>query len=231
VACDIVGPWLTPRQPGNRVKTDRRDAKKTACAAPRRRALVRVGADTRAGPQGPVVLPRRPARRPHAGRHRVSKQLLRHGRRFEGKRGWTRAHQAGCATSGYATRTPSGRSSRCCVTSSRSTLSSPRSTQSSTRSRALSPGRIRCAGSVALRRGSRRARRAGLSGQRGRSLAQIPGNPLDLVVTGRRRSGRPVAVFTCKPRGFAPRGRSPHTREVAGSNPAAPMKDLQITGF
>jgi hypothetical protein len=65
-----------------------------------------------------------------------------------------------------------------------------------------------------------------LLGQRGRSLAQIPGNPLELVVTGRRRSGRPVAVFPCKTPRFASRGRSPHTREVAGSNPAAPTRQV-----
>jgi hypothetical protein len=43
-------------------------------------------------------------------------------------------------------------------------------------------------------------------------------------MTGRRRSGRPVAVFSCKPSGCAARGGPPHTREVAGSNPAAPTR-------
>src|SRR5690349_16088571 len=28
VACDVIAPSLTPRQPGGRIKTDRRDAKK-----------------------------------------------------------------------------------------------------------------------------------------------------------------------------------------------------------
>ena len=60
-------------------------------------------------------------------------------------------------------------------------------------------------------------------GQRGRCLAQIAANPLELVVTRKRRSGRPVAVSPCKLTGFAGGGRSPHTREVAGSNPAAPI--------
>jgi hypothetical protein len=63
-----------------------------------------------------------------------------------------------------------------------------------------------------------------LLGQRGRSLARIPRNPLELVVTGRRRSGRPMAVSPSKPQGFAAGSRSPHTREVAGSNPAAPTE-------
>jgi hypothetical protein len=75
---------------------------------------------------------------------------------------------------------------------------------------------------TALRRWSMGRVERRLLGQRGRSLAQIPRNPLELVVTGRRRSGRPVAVSPCTLAGFAARGGSPHTREVAGSNPAAP---------
>jgi hypothetical protein len=60
-------------------------------------------------------------------------------------------------------------------------------------------------------------------GQIGRSLARIPGNPLELVPTGTRRSGRLWPLFL-KPPGFAAQTRSPHTREVAGSNPAAPTE-------
>ena len=41
---------------------------------------------------------------------------------------------------------------------------------------------------------SRVARSAARLGQRGRCLAQIAANPLELAVTRRRRSGRPVAV-------------------------------------
>jgi hypothetical protein len=72
--------------------------------------------------------------------------------------------------------------------------------------------------------GSQVARKAAFYGPESQSLAQVPGNPLELVVTGRRRSGRPAVFFPCNPQRFAARGRSPHTREVAGSNPAAPIR-------
>jgi transposase len=95
VACDIVAPSLTPRQPGNRVKTDRRDAKKLLVLH-RAGALSFVMAPT-PEQEGLRDLVRcrddlRDARM--RARHRVSKQLLRHGHRFEGKKSWTRAHQA-----------------------------------------------------------------------------------------------------------------------------------------
>ncbi len=95
VACDVIAPSLTPRQPGGRVKTDRRDAKKllrlhragalTFCLPPTPeqeglRDLVRCRAD--------LVDARRRAR------HRVQKTLLRYGLVFEGKRSWSKAHRA-----------------------------------------------------------------------------------------------------------------------------------------
>jgi transposase len=95
VACDVIAPSLTPRQPGGRVKTDRRDAKKllvlhragalSFCRPPTPeqeglRDLVRCRAD--------LVLARRSAR------HRVAKMLLRHGHIFHGKRSWTKEHEA-----------------------------------------------------------------------------------------------------------------------------------------
>jgi transposase len=93
VACDVVAPSLVPTRAGDRVKTDRRDAAK----------LVRLH---RAG-ELPFVRPPTPdqeglrdlmrclddligARR--AARHRVAKQLLRHGRIWS-RRSWTLAHR------------------------------------------------------------------------------------------------------------------------------------------
>jgi transposase len=85
VACRIVAPSLTPVRPGERVKTDRRDAGK----------LVRL---FRAG-ELPFVSPPTPAqeglrdlvrcredlkRARLSARHRVAKQLLRYGRVFRG---------------------------------------------------------------------------------------------------------------------------------------------------
>jgi len=96
VACDIVAPSLTPVRPGERVKTDRRDAKKlvrlyragelsfVAAPTPEQeglRDLVRCRDDLR--------------RARTAARHRIGKQLLRYGRVYrEGKKAWTLRHRA-----------------------------------------------------------------------------------------------------------------------------------------
>jgi len=96
VACDVIAPSLVPVRTGDRVKTDRRDAKKLVrlfragelvfVAAPDRqteglRDLMRCRDDLRCART--------------AARHRVAKQLLRHGRIFrEGKKAWTQMHYA-----------------------------------------------------------------------------------------------------------------------------------------
>jgi transposase len=96
VACDIVAPALTPVAPGARVKTDRRDAKRLL-------VLHRAGALKFVHPPTPEQEGLRDlvrcrddlicARR--AARHRVAKQLLRHGHVFrEGKKSWTKRHIA-----------------------------------------------------------------------------------------------------------------------------------------
>jgi transposase len=96
VACDIVAPALTPIAPGARVKTDRRDAKRLL-------VLHRAGALKFVSPPTPAQEGLRDlvrcrddlvcARR--AARHRIAKQLLRHGRVFcEGKKSWTKRHIA-----------------------------------------------------------------------------------------------------------------------------------------
>lgn len=96
VACDIVAPSLTPVRPGDRVKTDRRDAKKLV-------RLYRAGELTFVAPPTPeqeglrdLVRCRDDLRRARAAaRHRIGKQLLRHGRVYrEGKKTWTLRHQA-----------------------------------------------------------------------------------------------------------------------------------------
>src|SRR5215213_9624173 len=94
-ACDIVAPSLVPVAPGARVKTDRRDAKRLLVLH-RAGALKFVHAPTPEQEglrdlvrcRDDLVCARR------AARHRVGKQLLRHGHVFgEGKRNWTKAHQ------------------------------------------------------------------------------------------------------------------------------------------
>lgn len=96
VRCDVIAPSLVPVRAGDRVKTDRRDAKKlvrlyragelTFVAAPDEqteglRDLMRCREDLRCART--------------AARHRVAKQLLRHGRIYrDGKKQWTKMHIA-----------------------------------------------------------------------------------------------------------------------------------------
>jgi transposase len=96
VACDIVAPSLIPVRPGDRVKTDRRDARKLV-------RLYRAGELSFVRPPTPeqeglrdLVRCRDDLRRARtAARHRVGKQLLRYGRVYrEGKTSWTLRHRA-----------------------------------------------------------------------------------------------------------------------------------------
>lgn len=93
VPCQVIAPALTPRKPGDRIKTDRRDAAK----------LVRL---FRAGALTPITVP------DEAGeavrdlvrcredlsedlrrwRHRLVKFLARHGRVYRDGRNWTQRH-------------------------------------------------------------------------------------------------------------------------------------------
>jgi transposase len=95
VACDVVAPSLIPVRAGDRVKTDRRDAKKLV-------RLYRAGALSFVHPPTPeteglrdLLRCREDLRRARiAARNRVLKQLLRHGRIFrEGKHAWTQKHR------------------------------------------------------------------------------------------------------------------------------------------
>jgi transposase len=96
VACDVIAPSLVPVRAGDRVKTDRRDAKKLVRLF-RAGELTFVSAPT-AETEGLRDLLRcrddlRCART--AARHRVVKALLRHGPIFrEGKKVWTKTHRA-----------------------------------------------------------------------------------------------------------------------------------------
>lgn len=95
VACDIVAPSLVPVRAGDRVKTDRRDANKLV--ALHRGGLLHYVAPPTPETEGLRDLLRcrddvRCART--AARHRVSKQLLRHGRIYrEGLKAWTVKHR------------------------------------------------------------------------------------------------------------------------------------------
>jgi transposase len=95
VACDVVAPSLVPVGAGDRVKTDRRDAKRLV-------GLHRAGLLRFAYPPTPELEGLRDLLRCRddirsartAERHRVLKQLLRHGRVYrDGKTTFTRKHR------------------------------------------------------------------------------------------------------------------------------------------
>lgn len=93
VPCQVIAPALTPRKPGDRIKTDRRDAAK----------LVRL---FRAGELTPIHVPDEPAEAVRdllrcredvqedllRWRHRLLKFLSRHGRVYRDGRHWTHRH-------------------------------------------------------------------------------------------------------------------------------------------
>ncbi|MEW6323180.1 MAG: IS110 family transposase [Acidobacteriota bacterium] len=93
VTCDVIAPALTPRKPGERVKTNRRDAPKLA-------ELGRAGLLTVVPPPTPADEAVRDLARARDDaradlqrcRHRLGKLLLRRGLHYAGKH-WTRAHR------------------------------------------------------------------------------------------------------------------------------------------
>jgi transposase len=93
VSCEVVAPALIPRKPGERVKTNRRDARKLA-------ELGRAGLLTAVQPPTPedeavrdLARARDDAREDlQRCRHRLGKLLLRRGLHYAG-RNWTRAHR------------------------------------------------------------------------------------------------------------------------------------------
>lgn len=96
VGCQVVAPSQTPVKPGDRVKTDRRDARKLA-------ELLRAGLLTEVHPPTPEQEAARDLVRCRAdaqqdltrARHRLSKYLLRHGVAYTpGRKAWTKAHRA-----------------------------------------------------------------------------------------------------------------------------------------
>jgi transposase len=93
VSCDVIAPALIPRKPGERIKTNRRDARKLA-------ELGRAGLLTTVRPPTPkeeavrdLCRARDDAREDlQRARHRLGKLLLRRGLHYNG-RNWTRAHR------------------------------------------------------------------------------------------------------------------------------------------
>ncbi len=100
VACDVIAPSLIPVRAGDRVKTDRRDAKKLVGL--QRAGLLRYVMPPTAELEGlrDLLRCRDDLRRAQtAARNRVLKQLLRHGRIYrDGKTAWTKQHRRWVST-------------------------------------------------------------------------------------------------------------------------------------
>jgi transposase len=94
VRCDVVAPSLVPRAPGDRVKTDRRDAARLA-------RLLRAGELSAVRVPSPAEEAVRDLCRARTdmvidvgrARQRLGKFLLRHGRVWRDGRAWTLAHR------------------------------------------------------------------------------------------------------------------------------------------
>ena len=96
IVCQVVAPSLVPRKPGERIKTDRRDARKLA-------EYLEAGLLTPVRPPTPseeaardLCRARDDARQDRMRcRHRLSKFLLRRGQSYAaGRKHWTQAHRA-----------------------------------------------------------------------------------------------------------------------------------------
>src|SRR6202795_394652 len=104
ITCTLAAPSKIPRAPGDRVKTDRRDAERLA-------RLLRLGELVAVRVPDPVQEAARDlvrAREDARGdlmraRHRLSKLLLRHGLVYEGS-AWTLAHDAWLRRQHFASR-------------------------------------------------------------------------------------------------------------------------------
>jgi transposase len=94
VACEVIAPSLVPIKAGDRVKTDRRDAEKLA-RCHRAGELTAVWVPNAAHEAlRDLVRAREAAKKDQLkARHRLGKFLLRHGRRPEGIKAWTKQHR------------------------------------------------------------------------------------------------------------------------------------------
>jgi transposase len=93
VECQVIAPSLVPQKAGDRVKTDRRDAEKLArCHRAGELTAVWVP-DAAHEALRDLVRAREAAKKDQLkARHRLGKFLLRHGKRPEGLKAWTKQH-------------------------------------------------------------------------------------------------------------------------------------------
>ena len=95
IPCEVIAPALIPRRPGDRIKTDRRDAGHLAVLY-RAGALTAIHIPTEQEEAARDLLRCREDIRADLlrARHRLSKFLLRHGRRFTAtKQAWSKRHE------------------------------------------------------------------------------------------------------------------------------------------
>jgi transposase len=103
IPCDVIAPALIPRRPGDRIKTDRRDAGHLALLY-RAGALTAVHIPTEQEEAARDLLRCREDIRADLlrARHRLSKFLLRHGRRFTAtKKAWSKRHDTWLRTQAW----------------------------------------------------------------------------------------------------------------------------------
>jgi transposase len=93
VPCQVIAPALTPRRPGQRIKTDKRDARKLArLFRAGELTAIHVPAEAEEGVRDFLRCRDDVRRDVLRWRHRVVKFLDRHGRRYLAGRNWTRGH-------------------------------------------------------------------------------------------------------------------------------------------
>jgi transposase len=91
--CEVVAPSSIPRAPGQRIKTDRRDALLLArMARAGELAVVRVPDEVDEAVRDLVRAREDAVREQRNGRHRLKALLLRNGTPYTGKASWTAAH-------------------------------------------------------------------------------------------------------------------------------------------
>jgi transposase len=101
--CDVVAPSLVPKKPGERIKTDRRDAAKLAVNHRNGDLTAVVVPDETSEAIRDLERARDDAKKAErTARQQLSKFLLRHGRRYAGKTTWNDAHRAWIAGQEFA---------------------------------------------------------------------------------------------------------------------------------
>jgi len=101
--CEVIAPSKIPHRPGERIKTDRRDALKLAAAARAGELVAVTVPDERDEAIRDLSRARVDAMRARLkARQQLNALLLRHGRRYSGKTAWTAAHERYLADVSFA---------------------------------------------------------------------------------------------------------------------------------